>query len=150
MIKAAFDNIHYVPPLLIKIPSPHLRVKMGTYYIFAPSNLYTAPLVSGNIFAPSNLYTAPLVSGNIFMFIIKQKGEKHKRIEISICRIFCKKRLFRSWELSKAVITQRLQFCVFYLSTIIEITEAPFKWNGLSCGISVSFLELVIGYRILR
>ena len=108
MVKAAFDNIRYVPPFLIKIPSPHLRVKMGTYYIFAPSNLYTAPLVSGNI----------------FMFIIKQKGEKHKRIEISICRIFCKKRLFRSWELSKAVIAQRLQFCVFNLSTIIEITKA--------------------------
>ena len=59
MVKAAFDNIHYVPPFLIKIPSPHLRVKMGTYYIFAPSNFYTAPLVSGNI----------------FMFIINQKGK---------------------------------------------------------------------------
>ena len=68
MIKAAFDNIHYVPPFLIKIPSPHLRVKMGTYYIFAPSNLYTAPLVSGNI----------------FMFIIKQKGEKHKRRNVQL------------------------------------------------------------------
>ena len=68
MVKAAFDNIHYVPPFLIKIPSPHLRVKMGTYYIFAPSNFYTAPLVSGNI----------------FMFIIKQKGEKHKRRNVQL------------------------------------------------------------------
>ena len=84
MVKAAFDNIHYVPPFLIKIPSPHLRVKMGTYYIFAPSNLYTAPLVSGNIFAPSNLYTAPLVSGNIFMLIINQKVKKHKRRNVQL------------------------------------------------------------------
>ena len=84
MIKVALDNINYVPPFLIKNPSPHLRVKMGTYYIFAPSNFYTAPLVSGNIFAPNNFYTAPLVSGNIFMFIIKQKGEKHKRRNVQL------------------------------------------------------------------
>jgi hypothetical protein len=41
-------------------------------------------LVSGNIFAPSNLYTAPLVSGNIFMLIINQKGKKHKRRNVQL------------------------------------------------------------------